>query len=35
MFSSAAATSVLTIAGVVMLLLPILIRTMRDFSVRA
>jgi ABC-type sugar transport system permease subunit len=35
MFSSAAATSVLTIAGVVILLLPILIRTARDFGVKA
>jgi ABC-type sugar transport system permease subunit len=35
MFSSAAATSVLTIAGVVILLLPILIRTARDFGEKA
>jgi ABC-type sugar transport system permease subunit len=31
-FGSAAATSVLTIVGVVVLLAPVLIRTWRDFS---
>jgi len=35
LFGSAAATSVLTIGGVVILLIPVLIRTWRDFSRRA
>jgi multiple sugar transport system permease protein len=32
LFGSAAATSMLTIVGVTILLLPVLIRTWRDFS---
>ena len=32
MFSSAAATSMLTIAGIVVLLIPILRRTLREFG---
>ena len=34
MFSSAAATSVLTITGIVILLTPVLVRTARDFGLR-
>ncbi len=34
-FGSAAATSILTIAGVVVLLIPVLVRTWRDFSRKA
>lgn len=34
MFSSAAATSVLTITGIVILMTPVLVRTARDFGVR-
>jgi len=35
LFSSAAATSVLTVAGIVVLLIPVLIRTARDFGFRS
>jgi ABC-type sugar transport system permease subunit len=34
-FGSAAATSILTIAGVIVLLIPVLVRTWRDFNRRA
>jgi hypothetical protein len=35
LFGSAAATSVLTIVGVVILLMPVLIRTWREFNQKA
>jgi len=35
LFGSAAATSMLTIVGVVMLLLPVLVRTWREFNRKA
>ena len=35
LFGSAAATSMLTIAGVIVLLIPVLIRTWREFSRKA